>query len=277
VIKIAAVNWTLREYDNVEEFFEHIEICVKTSKAQIILLPEYFGLQYVWLCASELELANINLDRYLQFFSQLASKYDCVLVPGTFPSLVNGRYYNRAYIISPNGSVDYQDKLMITKDEHAEGLYQPGSECKLFQTKFASVGIAICYDSEFSHITERICDSGAELLLVPSYTDSEHGYYRVRTGAQFAALQNQCVVAVACALGRVACWPALDGIAVGSSAIYTPFEPPFPANGILEQVEYNRPGIASSSVDLSLLKILRENGEVRNFYDRKYAKRFIVA
>ena len=49
----------------------------------------------------------------------------------------------------------------------------------VIETDLGVVGVAICYDSEFPLIVRRQVEAGAELILVPSCTDTMAGYHRV--------------------------------------------------------------------------------------------------
>ena len=66
------------------------------------------------------------------------------------------------------------------------GLYKV-DDAALFETALGKLAVLICYDSEFPLLARAAVDAGAEVLLVPSCTDSLHGYWRVRLGAQARA------------------------------------------------------------------------------------------
>ena len=45
---------------------------------------------------------------------------------------------------------------------------EPGQEVAVYQTDFGKVGLAICFDIEFSEVWQRLGDQGAELVIWPS-------------------------------------------------------------------------------------------------------------
>ena len=51
--------------------------------------------------------------------------------------------------------------------------------------------LLICYDIEFPLLSRALAEAGAEIILAPSNTETEWGYWRVRTGAVARALENQ--------------------------------------------------------------------------------------
>jgi predicted amidohydrolase len=107
---------------------------------------------------------------------------------------------------------------------------------------------------------------GANLILVPSCTDTRAGYYRVRIGCQARALENQCYVVQASLVGDAAWSEAVD-INCGAAAIYTPVDRGFPDDGILAIGEYNRVQWVYADVDLQAIAVVRQEGQVFNFKD----------
>lgn len=105
-----------------------------------------------------------------------------------------GGYRNRAFLFRPDGSSDHQDKLQMTRFENERWGIGAGDTIKTFDTAFGRIGIDICYDSEFPLIARRQVEQGADVILVPSCTDTLAGYWRVRIGCQARALENQCYV-----------------------------------------------------------------------------------
>ncbi len=94
------------------------------------------------------------------------------------------------------------------------------------------MGIAICYDSEFPQYIQTLIQAGAQFILIPSYTDSPEGFYRVHIAARARAMENQCYTIHACARGQVSCL-FLDGMANGHAGVFTPIDTGFPTDGIL--------------------------------------------
>ncbi len=147
----------------------------------------------------------VAADDYLDLFRILAKKYQCIIQPGTFPVKTDsGAYRNRAYLFMPDGQVDYQDKLMMTRFENEQWLIQKGEELKCFDTEYGKIAINICYDSEFPILARKQVEAGANLILVPSCTDTLAGYHRVKIGCQARALENQCYVVQSTLVGECA-------------------------------------------------------------------------
>jgi predicted amidohydrolase len=139
----------------------------------------------------------------------------------------------------------------------------PGTGLPVFDTPLGRIGILICYDSEFPLLARRLVEAGAEILLVPSCTDSLAGFTRVRVGAMARALENQCITVQAPTVGLAEWCPAVDEN-VGRAAIYGPPDRGFPPTGILAETELNAPGWAVAEVDLAAIHAVRRDGGVLN-------------
>ena len=111
-------------------------------------------------------------------------------------------------------------------------------------------------------------DEGMQILFVPFNTVTQNAYNRVRTCALARAIENECYVAIAGSVGNM---PVIHnmGIQYAQSAIFTPSDFSFPANGIKAESTPNTEMILLADLDLDLLKQLHNYGSVRNLRDRR--------
>jgi predicted amidohydrolase len=166
----------------------------------------------------------------------------------------------------PNGECDFQDKIMMTRFENEQWLISAGNELKCFETEYGRIAINICYDSEFPLLARQQVEAGANLILVPSCTDTVAGFHRVKIGCQARALENQCYVVQACLVGN-APWSEAVDVNVGAAGVYTPVDYDFPSNGILDSGEFNVPQWVFSTIDLQNCEKVRAQGQVFNYRD----------
>ena len=127
----------------------------------------------------------------------------------------------------------------------------------------------MCYDAEFPLLGRRMIELGADWILVPSCTDTEAGYHRMKICCQARALENQCCVVQSPTFGTVP-WSSEVDENVGAAAIYTPVDRGFPANGILVIGERNQPCWIKGELNLAATKEVRLLGQVLN--DRDWEK-----
>ncbi len=245
------------------------------NEATLLLFPEYFSMELASLfdatiyqsLARQLAALQTLLPAFQQLFQDLAQQYALTIVAGTFPvQQSNGQYTNRAYVFHPNGGWDFQDKLQMTRFENEQWQISAGNALNVLESAVGKLGICICYDSEFPLLARSLVEHGANLILVPSCTDTLAGYYRVRIGCQARALENQCYVAQSALVGNAAWSEAVD-INTGAAAVYTPVDYGYPANGILQIGELNQVQWVYATLDLANLAMVRNNGQVFNYRD----------
>lgn len=243
-IKVAAAAHAIGEPSTFAEFATRVSTSVAraaSAGAQVVVLPEYLALEAAAGLAADVRSDFVRSLHALQAWHAdyvdlargLARQHGIHLVAGSFlvDTRGDGRYRNRSYFASPDGTIAFQDKLCLTGFERAAEVIEPGDALKVFDTAFGRVGIAICYDIEFPLYARAQCEAGARVLLVPSCTDTEAGANRVRYGCQSRAMENQVYVACAVTAGEAPWSPALD-INTGLAGLYTPVDRGFPDDGV---------------------------------------------
>ena len=277
-VKIATAQYDIGFLNSWAEYETKIKRWVEAAAGQgarILLFPEYASMELASLFGQEVysslskQLAAMQTVHgdYLELFKSLAIKHRCYIQSGSFPvETESKKYRNRAYLFFPDDPSDYQDKLIMTRFENEQWLISPGNELKTFDTEFGRIGINICYDSEFPLLARKQVEMGANLILVPSCTDTLAGYHRVKIGCQARALENQCYVAQACLVGE-APWSEAVDVNIGASAIYTPVDRGFPDNGILAVGELNKVQWVMAEISLPSCEQVRQQGQVFNFRD----------
>jgi predicted amidohydrolase len=189
------------------------------------------------------------------------------ILAASFPKRAeDGLCRNVARLFTPGGTVGAQTKRIMTRFEREDWHISSGGPVRVFETALGRIGIAICYDVEFPLIARAQAEAGAEIILAPSCTDTESGYWRVRFGAQARALENQSYVVQAPTVGMASWSPAVDENR-GRAGVYAPPDLGFPADGIVALGEMDRPQWLYVGVDLDLVAKVRGEGEVFNFSD----------
>ncbi len=241
--------------------------------AQVAVLPEYLSLELASILPAHVQsdlpatLAALQPYRedWLRLFEDLARQTSLHLVAGTFLLDIGGRYRNRADLFSPDGGHCWQDKLQLTGFEKKTGVIEGGDALKVFEIEGLRAGISICYDIEFPLPVRAQCEAGAQLLLVPSCTDTAAGATRVRVGCLARALENRCFVAQAVTAGEAPWNPALD-VNTGEATLYAPMDVGFPADGIVA-VTQSAHGWTCADIDIAALAASRTDAQVANDRD----------
>jgi len=243
--------------------------------AKMLVFPEYFSMELASLFPEEvykslskqLEALQTVYPDFLKLYAELAQSHGVYILAGSYPvAQEDGNYRNRAWLFRPDGGSDYQDKLQMTRFENEQWLITAGDEVKLLDTEFGQIGVNICYDSEFPMIARKQVEAGADLILVPSCTDTVAGYWRVRIGCQARALENQCYVVQSPTVG-LAPWSEAVDVNIGAAAVYTPVDYGYPDNGVLAIGELNQTQWVYADIDLSTIAKVRAGGQVFNYRD----------
>jgi predicted amidohydrolase len=243
--------------------------------ARLLVFPEYFSMELASLFSADiygslsLQLTSMQtvLADFLKLFSTLAQKHSVTICAGSFPVRVeNGTFHNRSYIIHPDGRTEFQEKVQMTRFENEQWLIEGGNDVRVFDTELGRIGVAICYDSEFPLIARRMVENGANVILVPSCTDTLAGYWRVRIGCQARALENQCYVVQSSTVGDAPWSPAVD-VNVGAAGVYTPVDRGFPDDGVLVAGKINAAEWVFADVDPTAIANVRRTGQVFNYRD----------
>ncbi|KEA64186.1 Hydrolase, carbon-nitrogen family [Marinobacterium lacunae] len=278
IVTLAAAQYPIEFIGNWDNYRAKIQEMVDAALghgANFLLFPEYFSMELASLFTPEvyrslsdqLEALQSLHEPFVELFSEQARRHGLHILAGTFPVRQDdGRYVNRAWLFRPDGSRDYQDKLQMTRFESEQWLISAGQDIRVLDTAFGKIGVCICYDSEFPLIARTQVEQGADLILVPSCTDTEAGYNRVRIGCQARALENQCFVAQSPTIGR-ADWSEAVDINSGCAAIYTPVDYGYPDNGVLARGSVDAAGWVVARLDLESLARVRREGQVFNHRD----------
>ena len=147
--------------------------------AQIILIQELFESVY-FPCLNkpeEFTMAKPYKDNpLLQEMSVLAKELSVVL-PTSFFEKDNNTYYNSLAVIDADGSISepYRKSHIPDGPGYEEKYYfHPGNTgFKVFETKYAKIGVGICWDQWFPEASRIMALNGAELLFYPTAIGSE--------------------------------------------------------------------------------------------------------
>lgn len=248
-----------------------------SHQAQLLVFPEYAAMSLAAALpaggqrdlAQELEALQALREEYRELHCSLAREHGVYILAGSFPWQLDARHIvNRAWFCAPSGTCSYQDKQIMTRFERetwgiSSRTGQAGSGLRVFRTRLGMIAVNICYDSEFPLLARAQCEAGAELILVPSCTDTLGGYHRVQVGCRARALENQCFVAQSPLVGHAPWSQAID-INLGAAGVYGPPDYGFPDDGVLLQGTLNAPQWLYARIDLAAVRRVRNEGQVFN-------------
>ncbi|MDH3244404.1 MAG: hypothetical protein OEM26_07305 [Saprospiraceae bacterium] len=143
---------------------------------QILCLQEIFNTPYFcpgqdakWYASAE-SIPGPTVERMQEY----ARKYQMVMIVPIYEQEQPGVLYNTAAVIDADGS--YLGKYRKNHIPHTTGFWEkfffkPGNlGYPVFQTKYAKVGVYICYDRHFPDGARILGLNGAEIVYNPSAT-----------------------------------------------------------------------------------------------------------
>jgi len=275
-IRLASAQFPVSEPASWAIYADQIRLWVSDAAkqgAQLLLFPEYAAMSMAALfdaatradLAKQVQAMQALRDDYVALHRELAQKHGVYIVAGSFPwQCEDGRVVNRAWFCAPDGRSSWQDKQIMTRFERESWNVESGDGLRVFRTALGAIAINICYDCEFPLLARAQCEAGAQLLLIPSCTDTLAGYHRVRVGAQARALESQCV-ALQSPLVGTAPWSAAVDINVGRAALYGPPDYGFPDDGVIAEGVLNQSQWVYADVDLDEIERVRQSGQVLNY------------
>src|ERR1051326_7938847 len=142
--------------------------------AQIICTQELFRSQY--FCQSEdhknFELAEAIPGPSTEAFQKLAKERGVVVIASLFEKRAPGLYHNTAVIIDADGSLLGRYRKMHIPDDplyYEKFYFTPGDlGFRAWQTRYARVGLLICWDQWYPEAARLTALQGAEILFYPT-------------------------------------------------------------------------------------------------------------
>jgi len=179
-VKVAATQMSCSS--NIEDNIIKAEGFVRkaaTQGAQIILLQELF--ETLYFCQKEKEenykfAMPVDQNRAIQHFQKVAKELKVVL-PISFYERKNNARYNSIAIIDADGEVlgVYRKSHIPDGPGYEEKYYfNPGDTgFKVWNTRYAKIGVGICWDQWFPEAARCMALMGAEILFYPTAIGSE--------------------------------------------------------------------------------------------------------
>jgi predicted amidohydrolase/GNAT superfamily N-acetyltransferase len=278
LVRVASVQFQVRKVNSFEEFASQIEYFVDVAsdyKSDFVLFPEYVTIPLISIdkkvesSSENIEKITRHTEKYIKLFQSMAIAHNINIIGGTHPTKNDaGEIENIAYIFLRDGSVHTQSKLHITPSEKYWRNIYGGNRLSTIETDCGTIGVLVCYDSEFPELARHLTDQGMKMLFVPFCTDEKQAYNRVRYCCQARAVENQIYVILSGTVGNLPDVSNMD-INYAESCILTPCDFPFARDGIAATSIPNTETVVISDLNLASLHASRKSGSVQNLKDRR--------
>ena len=164
--------------------------------AQIVCLQELFISLY--FCDVEdydnFKLAEAVPGPSTEALSKLAKQLNVVIIASLFEKRTEGLYHNTTAVLDADGTYLGKYRKMHIPDDpsYFEKFYfTPGDlGYKVFKTKFANIGILICWDQWYPEAARITSLMGAEILFYPTAIGWHHAQNDETNSEQYNAWQT---------------------------------------------------------------------------------------
>lgn len=179
-VKVAAVQFacTRNVDENIATADKYVREAAKAG-ANIILIPELFERQY--FCQERRYdyynfATSIKDNKAVNYFISLAKELGVVVIVSVYEKDTT-RLFNSVVVIDADGTnLGTYRKTHIPDDHYYQEkfYFTPGDTGFMtFETKFAKIGVGICWDQWFPETARSMALLGAELLFYPTAIGSE--------------------------------------------------------------------------------------------------------
>jgi N-carbamoylputrescine amidase len=164
---------TAEKEKNLAKAIEKIKEAASKG-AQIVCLQELFTSLY--FCDEEnhdnFSLAESIPGPSTDVLSKIAAELNVVIIASLFEKRAQGLYHNTTAVLDADGSYLGKYRKMHIPDDPAyyeKFYFTPGDlGYKVFKTKYASIGVLICWDQWYPEAARITAMKGAEILFYPT-------------------------------------------------------------------------------------------------------------
>jgi len=136
--------------------------------ADLLVLPELCNTGYLFISKDEVEdlAEEIPNGPTIRAWQNIAESKEVYLVAG-MAEAADGKFYNSAVLISPEGEVKVYRKAHLFDDE--KRWFQPGdTPFEVHDIGMAKIGMMICFDWIFPEVMRILSLKGAEIICHPA-------------------------------------------------------------------------------------------------------------
>jgi len=237
---------------------KHMPFIEEVAKkgVQILGLQEIFNGPY--FCPSQdkrwYEAAETIPGPTTELFQGIARKHNMVIVLPLYEQEMRGVFYNTAAVIDADGK--YLGKYRKQHIPQVAGFWEkyffrPGNGgYPVFETKYAKVGVYICYDRHFPEGARILGLNGAEIVFNPSATVAGLSQYLWKLEQPAHAAANGYYMACSNRVGTEAPWNI--GKFYGTSYFVNP------RGQIITEASEDKDELVTADLDISLIDEVRQ-------------------
>jgi len=212
----------------------------KIENTDIVVLPEMFNTGFTMNVKGQ---AQLPAGDVMQWLKLKAKEHNFAIMGST---IINdgGKYYNRFFMVTPQGSTEQYDKRHLFRmgDEHKN--FTAGNKLQTFNYLGWRIRPLICYDLRFP-VWSRNKNNYDLLIYVANWPKARREVWKTLLKAR--AIENQCYVIGVNRVGN-------DGMGIEYSGDSVVIDP---KGSTISQLPENNEATGTASISLSELQVFR--------------------
>ncbi|MGQ9614432.1 MAG: carbon-nitrogen hydrolase [Chloroflexus sp.] len=233
--------------------------------AQIVCLPELF--RSLYFCQSEnhdfFALAEPVPGPSTGRLGKLAAELQVVIVASLFEKRAEGLYHNTAAVIDADGRYLGKYRKMHIPDDplfYEKFYFTPGDlGFKVFKTRYARIGVLICWDQWYPEAARLTALRGADVLCYPTaigWHPAEKSEYGVAQHQSWEIIQRSHGIANGCyvvSINRT----GHEGDPAGGIEFWGQSFVSDPAGTVIVRAPVDEPAVLVAPIDLAKIDVQR--------------------
>jgi len=222
------------------------QLILLAGKTDLVVLPEMFTTGF---CTEKLQLAEKMDGVTVLILKNWAVKYK-MAITGSFIANEDGKVYNRAFFVFPNGEIETADKrhLFSLGGEHEH--FTAGDKRLIVNYEGFNILVLVCYDVRFPVWSRNVNTEYDLAIYVANFPQRRIIDWDILLQAR--AIENQCYV---CGVNRV----GVDGLGIDYDGHSTLLD--FKAKPLLKFSE-NKTSIQTAVLTIEPLERYRKKFDV---------------
>lgn len=164
------------------------------GKTDLAVLPELFT---TGVSVRAEELSEPDDGQTIRAIKKYAREYN-LAITGSFMASDNGKYFNRAFFITPDGQASYYDKRHLFSMAGEDNYLSPGTKRLVVDYRGWKICLMICYDLRFPVWSRNVNNEYDVLIYVANWAESRKKVWKALLQAR--AIENMCFV---CGVNRI--------------------------------------------------------------------------
>jgi predicted amidohydrolase len=164
------------------------------NSTDLVILPEMFSTGF---CVEKVDLAEEMSGETVRNLKLWAKEFNFAIA-GSFFATENGKFYNRAFFVLPDGEIQTADKRHIFSLAKENETITAGDKRLIINYKDVNICVLVCYDIRFPVWARNAGNEYDLLLYVANFPDKRIDVWNTLLPAR--AIENQAFV---CGVNRI--------------------------------------------------------------------------